>query len=62
MLVAHLSALIEIVRFAPDVFEEHSEIIVEFLLKKILLGAAPSKDVSCYEHYARHQFWTQQIH
>ena len=41
-----MSSLIEIVRFVPDVFEEHSETVIEFLLKKVLTPQVSLEEVS----------------
>ena len=41
MLVAHVAALVEIVRWVPDAFERKSEVIIAFLLKVLL---EPSSD------------------
>ena len=38
LLLAHVSALTELVRSCPDAFEEKSNIIVEFLLKNTLMA------------------------
>lgn len=36
-LVAHLASLAQFVRFAPEAFEEKSDVITTFLLKKVLM-------------------------
>ncbi|KAL5521605.1 PDS5 [Sanghuangporus sanghuang] len=36
-LAAHIAVLVEMIRFAPDAFEQRSETIVEFLLKEVLM-------------------------
>lgn len=35
--VAHVAALTQLVRFAPDAFEQKSEIIMTYLSKRILM-------------------------
>lgn len=37
MPVAHVAALTQLVRFAPDAFEQKSEIIMTYLTKRILM-------------------------
>ncbi|EJD05552.1 uncharacterized protein FOMMEDRAFT_132048 [Fomitiporia mediterranea MF3/22] len=46
-LVAHLAVLVEMVRSAPDAFEQRSDVIIEFLLKEVLMKSsnAASMDV-----------------
>jgi sister chromatid cohesion protein PDS5 len=39
--VAHIAALTQLVRFAPDAFEQKSEIIMTYLSKRILMVPIP---------------------
>ena len=43
-LLGHLAALNELSRFAPDAFEEHSDVIVKFLLHDVLVAPPTQKD------------------
>ncbi|GLB39171.1 putative cohesin-associated protein pds5 [Lyophyllum shimeji] len=36
-LVAHIAALVQVARFAPEAFEEQSDVIMTFLLKEVLM-------------------------
>jgi sister chromatid cohesion protein PDS5 len=40
--VAHVAALTQLVRFAPDAFEQKSDIIMTYLSKRILMMPIPS--------------------
>ncbi|KAI0790526.1 armadillo-type protein [Abortiporus biennis] len=42
LLVAHVAVLAQFSLLAPDAFEEKSDVIMAFLLKKILMGPTPS--------------------
>uniref|UniRef100_A0A0W0GEX7 Cohesin-associated protein pds5 n=2 Tax=Moniliophthora roreri TaxID=221103 RepID=A0A0W0GEX7_MONRR len=43
-LVAHVTALDQLVQFAPNAFESKSDVITKFLLKKLLMVPNPSPD------------------
>lgn len=45
-LVAHIAVLSEFAHVAPDAFEEQSEAIMTFLVKKVLMTPAPMDPVS----------------
>jgi sister-chromatid-cohesion protein PDS5 len=42
-LLGYLAALSELSRFAPDTFEEHSDVVVKFLLHDVLVAPPPRK-------------------
>lgn len=46
LLVAHITVLAQFARVAPEAFEEKSDVIMAFLMKKVLLGPAPVDMVS----------------
>lgn len=50
-LVAHIAVLSEFAHVAPDAFEEQSEAIMTFLVKKVLMTPAPMDPVS---HFSPH--------
>lgn len=47
-LVSHIAVLSEFAHLAPDAFEEQSEAIMTFLVKKVLMTPAPPDPVSLF--------------
>lgn len=47
-LVSHIAVLSEFAHVLPDAFEEQSEAIMTFLVKKVLMTPAPSDPVSLF--------------
>lgn len=45
-LVSHIAVLSEFAHIAPDAFEEQSEAIMTFLVKKVLMTPAPPDPVN----------------
>lgn len=44
-LVAHITVLAQLSRFAPDAFETRSEVIMAFLVKDIVMQPSPPDQV-----------------
>jgi len=51
--VAHVAALTQLVRFAPDEFEQKSEIIMTYLSKRILMVPIPRHTVRTQVHLCK---------
>ncbi len=46
--VAYIAALTQISRFAPDAFEQKSDVIMTYLIKRVLMVPSPVDPVSYY--------------
>ena len=46
--VAYIAALTQISRFAPDAFEQKSDVIMTYLIKRVLMVPSPLDPVSYF--------------
>ena len=46
--VAYIAALTQISRFAPDAFEQKSDVIMTYLIKRVLMVPSPVDPVSYF--------------
>lgn len=51
--MAQIAALSQLSRYCPDAFEQKSDIIVNYLVKKVLMVPKPADMVWTLRHYSR---------